>query len=382
MVTMHPVNENTGLAPAPVTAPQSMSAVERDLRERVKELGCLYAISRLAQRKDISLGELAQAVAERLRESWQHPELAAARVELDDRCHATEGFRRTRWRMTRSVRAFGENTGRVEVCYLRKPPPHCDVGADADVFLEEETHLLQAVAENLGRIMEARRTEEHLRTLSRELIRAQEMERQRIARELHDDVAQSLSMLKIGIESLECGKADLENCLGPRIQELSTQVSGTIDSLRNISYALLPPGLVQLGLVSTIFRLCDEYSSRHGIQVDFRAEGMDNIKPDFEFQINVYRIIQEALSNVRRHAQATHVAVKLVASHPSVLLRIEDNGRGFALESGSGEQLRERHMGLWSMGERARILGGVLRVRSAPGKGARIVVDMPLRSQR
>lgn len=357
-----------------------MSAVERDLRERVKELGCLYAISRLAQRRDISLDELAQAVAERLRESWQHPELAAARVELDGQSHATGGFRRTRWRMTRSVRAFGEKTGSVEVCYLRKPPPHGD--ADADVFLEEETHLLQAVAENLGRIMEARRTEEHLQTLSRELIRAQEMERQRIARELHDDVAQSLSMLKIGIESLECGKAELENCLGPRIQELSTQVSGTIDSLRNISYALLPPGLVQLGLVSTIFRLCDEYSSRHGIQVDFRAEGMDNIKPDFEFQINVYRIIQEALSNVRRHAQATHVAVKLVASHPSVLLRIEDNGRGFALESGSGEQLRERHMGLWSMGERARILGGVLRVRSAPGKGTRIVVDIPLRSPR
>jgi two-component system, NarL family, sensor kinase len=363
-----------------------MSAVERDLRERVKELGCLYAISRLSQRKDISLDELAQAVAERLRESWQHPELAAARVELDVHGHATEGFRRTRWRMTRAIKAFGENTGRVEVCYLRKPPPPpdaaADAGAGAEIFLEEETHLLQAVAENLGRIMEARHTEEHLQTLSRELIRAQEVERQRIARELHDDVAQSLSMLKIGIESLECGRSGLENCLGRKIQELSSQVSGTIDSLRNISYALLPPGLVQLGLVSTIFRLCDKFSSRHGIRVDFRAEGMDSIKPDFEFQINVYRIIQEALSNVRRHAQATHVSVKLVASYPSVLLRIEDNGRGFALESGSGEQLRERHMGLWSMGERARILGGALRVRSAPGKGTRLVVDIPLRSPR
>ncbi len=378
---MHAITENTSGISKESASIQPMSAVERDLRERVKELGCLYAISRLAQRKDISLDELAQEVAQRLRESWQHPELAAARVELDGQSHATEGFRRTRWRMNRTVRTFGRNAGRVEVCYLRKPPPQSDTSSDVDVFLEEETHLLQAVAENLGRIMETRRTEEHLRTLSRELIRAQEVERQRIARELHDDVAQSLSMLKIGIESLECGRASQENCLGSRIQELSTQVSGVIDSLRGISYALLPPGLVQLGLVSTIFRLCDEFSSRHGIRVEFRAEGMDSLKPDFEFQINVYRIVQEALSNVRRHAQASHVSVKLVASHPSVFLRVEDNGKGFASETGSGEQLRERHMGLWSMGERARILGGTLRVRSVPGRGTRIVVEIPLRRQ-
>ncbi len=370
----------SGEQPAPASAcAQTMSAVERDLRERVKELGCLYAISRLAQRKDISLDELAEAVTGLLCASWQFPDLAAARVELDGHSHATPGFRRSRWRQTRGIRAYGEPAGRVEVCYLHKPPQHGDTGGE--VFLEEETHLLQAVAENLGRIIEARKAEEHLQTLSRELIRAQEVERQRIARELHDDVAQALSMLKIGIATLECSQPDATCDLGPQLRELSTQVSGVIDSVRSLSYALLPPGLVQLGLVSTIFRLCEEFSARHGIPVDFRAEGMDSVKPDFEFQINVYRIVQEALSNVRRHAHASLVTVKLVASHPSVLLRVEDDGQGFAQERSPGEGLRERHMGLWSMGERARLLGGTLRIRSAPGKGTRILVDIPFRSQ-
>ncbi|TVM18356.1 sensor histidine kinase [Oceanidesulfovibrio indonesiensis] len=352
----------------------TMSAVERDLRERVKELGCLYAISRLAQQKDLSLDELVRDVAALLCESWQFPELAAARVELEGRSCATQGFKRTRWLQTRLVRAHGKPAGRVEICYLRQPPRREPTGS---VFLQEETHLLQAVAENLGRIVEARRAEEHLQTLSRELLRAQEMERQRIARELHDDVAQSLSMLKIGLESLECNGDGVESEHRQQVQELSTHVAGIIDSVRSLSYALLPPGLVQLGLVSTLFRFCEEFSSRTGIPVDFRAEGMDGLKVDFDFQINIYRIVQEALANVRRHAQASRVGVKLIASYPSVLLRVEDDGQGFPPEPIHGEGLRERHMGLWSMGERARLLGGVLRIRTAPGKGTRILVDIP-----
>lgn len=350
----------------------AMSAVERDLRERVKELGCLYAISKLAQQKDISLKDLAREVARLLCESWQFPELAMARVELEGSAFATQGFKHTRWRQTRVVRAHGQPAGRVEICYQYEPTRREQVGR---AFLQEETHLLQAVAENLGRIVEARRAEEHLQTLSRELLRAQEMERQRLARELHDDVAQSLSMLKIGLESLECTENDSE--LNRQVQELSNHAGGIIESVRRLSYALLPPGLVQLGLVSTLFRFCEEFSSRTDIPVDFRAEGIEGLNPDFEFQINVYRIVQEALSNVRRHARASRVEVKLIASYPSILLRVEDNGQGFKLEPDHGAGLHERHIGLWSMHERARLLGGTLHIRTAMGKGTRILVDIP-----
>ena len=277
---------------------------------------------------------------------------------------------------------MGEKAGHVEICYLRKPPPPLCAVEDkervANVFLEEETHLLRAVAEHLGRILEARKAEENLQLLSQELIRAQEMERQRIARELHDDVAQSLSMLKISIESLARSKPELAPEVQRQVQEISSQVSMVIGAVRNLSYDLLPPGLAQLGLVSTIFRLCEEFSVRYGIRVDFRAEGMDNLKQSFEFQINVYRIVQETLSNIRKHSKAKLVYVKLVASHPSVLLRVEDDGRGFTLDRVTGETARERHMGLWSMGERARLLGGNLQIRSAPGKGTKIMVEIPL----
>ncbi len=369
------------LSPSFASATKPMSAVERDLRERVKELGCLYAISRLAQRKDISLDNLVQAVAGLLRDSWQHLELAVARVELDGHSFGTPGFQRSRWRQTRAVKAFGNTIGRVEVCYLHKPQGH-DATQGEEVFLKEEAHLLHAVAEYLGRIMEARYAEEHLRTLSGELIRAQESERQRIAMELHDDVAQSLTMLKIGIEALNCDRAG-ETChIRQQVHDLSTQVGGIIDSVRRLSYDLLPPGLVQLGLVSTIFRLCEDFSTRHDIRTQFRAEGMDTVKLDFEFQINVYRIVQEALSNVRKHSRASNVSVKLIASHPSILLRVEDDGRGFTLKHASGERRPGRHMGLLSMSERARLLHGTLRINTSPGQGTKILVEIPLRRQR
>ncbi|AGW14012.1 sensor histidine kinase [Megalodesulfovibrio gigas] len=358
----HPSTET----PAPVRV------TELELRERVKELECLYAVSRLAQRRELPLAVLAREVAGLLCQAWRYPELAAARVELEGQAFATPGFVRTPWRQTRRIVAEAAPAGRIELCYLHWPPPSPGMpglqGASDPPFLEEEAKLLQAVAENLGRILESRRAEERLQALSRELIRAQETERQRIARELHDDVAQSLSMLKIGLESLAHDQ--------PRVQaqELAAAAGAIIGAVRNIAYDLQPPGLAQLGLVSTIFKLCEDVSARCGLPVEFRADGMDAVKLDFDRQINIYRIVQEALSNVLQHAGASRVAVKLVASHPSILLRVEDNGRGFV----PGGQQRDRHMGLWNMGERARLLGGTLRIRAAPGKGAGIVVELPL----
>ncbi|MCA1984880.1 MAG: sensor histidine kinase [Desulfovibrio sp.] len=372
--------------PAPPCSParpgQIPSSTELELRERVKELGCLYAVSRLAQHRALPLAVLAHEVAGLLCQAWRFPDLAVARVELDGHVHATPNFVRTAWRQTRRIVADDAPAGHIELCYLHWPPPPASGKDDTGTpFLEEEDNLLQAVAENLGRILESRRAEERLQALSQELIRAQETERRRIARELHDDVAQSLSMLKIGMESLAHGQTGVPPEVLRQLQELASSAGTVIGAVRSIAYELLPPGLAQLGLVSTIFKLCEEVTARCGLPVEFRAEGMDAVKLDFDCQINIYRIVQEALSNVRQHAGASRVAVKLVASHPSLLLRVEDDGRGFQPGTPPARRGGEAHMGLWNMGERARLLGGALRIRTAPGQGTRIVVEIPLDRQ-
>jgi len=167
------------------------------LRERVKELDCLYEITRLSQCQEMNLDDILAGACGIVVKAWQYPEIACARVVIGGRLHATGNVRRTVSRQSSLVRAHGEVVGRIEVGYLEKRP-ECDEGP----FLREERHLLDAVADHLGRIIEARKNEEQLRLLSRELIKAQENERQRIARELHDEVAQKLSMVRMDLDRL------------------------------------------------------------------------------------------------------------------------------------------------------------------------------------
>ncbi len=341
------------------------------LHERIKELDCLYDITRLSQRHDLALDELLDGVAGIVARAWQHPEITCARVVVGGRKHATPNWKRPASRQSSPITAHGERIGRIEVGYLEERPA-CDEGP----FLREERHLIDAVAEHLARIIEAKQAEERLRELSRELIKAQEDERQRIARELHDNVAQELSMLRLGLESL--GEARDGAATGAQtVHDLCARLGAAITSLRDLSYDLLPPALDQLGLAETAFRLCEEFAARHGVEVDFFADGMQAAQCGFKTRINLYRILQEALANARRHGQAKRITVRLLASHPSVILRVEDDGRGFDPASRLPEALGEKRMGLWSMRERARLLGGRLTIRSKPGAGARVKVEAP-----
>ena len=333
------------------------------LHERIKELDCLYDITRLSQRQDLSLDEI--------------PEITCARVVVGGRKHASRNWRRPVSRQTSPVTVRGERIGRIEVGYLEERPV-----SDEGPFLREERHLIDAVAEHLARIIEAKQAEERLRELSRELIKAQEDERQRIARELHDNVAQELSMLRMGLESLaETVENGEDPGISATVRDYGARLGAAITSLRDLSYDLLPPALDQLGLAETAFRLCEEFAARHGLEVDFFADGMESSLCAFETRINLYRILQEALHNARRHGQARRITVRLLASHPSVILRVEDDGRGFDPAHRLPEALAEKRMGLWSMRERARLLGGRLTIRSKAGAGTRVVAEAPCAPQ-
>lgn len=115
--------------------------------------------------------------------------------------------------------------------------------------------------------------------------------------------------------------------------------------------------------------------------MDFSSEGMNPVRLDFDTQINLYRILQEALANVRKHSGARNVRVLLVASHPFVILRVEDDGQGFDTQSRSLPQSGEQGMGLVSMRERARLIGARMSIRSTPGSGTRLMVEFPVQPE-
>ncbi|WP_300162547.1 sensor histidine kinase [Solidesulfovibrio sp.] len=355
--------------------PRERDALVAALTERVKELDCLYEITRLAQRSDLSLDDILAGACEVLAKAWQYPGVACARVVLGGLSRATANFRRSADKQASPVKVDGEVVGRVEVGYLEKMPP-----AGEGPFLREERHLLDAVADHLGRIAQSRRDEERLRELSRELLKAQEHERQRIARELHDDVAQALSATRVSLDGLVPLLGSEADAAAARqvVQDCSGRLGAAVASLRDLAYGLLPPALDQLGLVGTAFRLCEEFAARHGVRVDFTADGMEAVRLPFETSINLYRVLQECLGNACRHGGARRVTVRLIASHPHVLLRVADDGKGFDAASRLPRALAEKRMGVWSMRERMRLLGGRLVLRSRPGKGTTVTAEAPL----
>jgi signal transduction histidine kinase len=132
-----------------------------------------------------------------------------------------------------------------------------------------------------------------------------------------------------------------------------------------------------MGLVQTIFQYCEEFSERTGLQIEFSSAGLETVKPDPDTQINVYRLIQEGLNNVKKHAEAHRVTVKLVRAFPNIILRIEDDGKGFDVNARRMASPGEKRMGLQSMEERVHLLQGKMEIQSRPQQGTKITIRIP-----
>jgi PAS domain S-box-containing protein len=227
-------------------------------------------------------------------------------------------------------------------------------------------------------ITDVRKAERRVHALTHELLRAQENERRRIALELHDNVAQNLSSLKICCETLFDDEAGVSARLRERAAALAEMLQQCIGSVRDMSYALCPPGLEQLGLVQALEQFCREIEHDAGVPVELTVAGMEGVRLGRDAEINLYRLVQEALRNAVRHARADRVTVKLVASSPNLILRVEDDGQGFDVDARRAELHENRRMGLQSMEERARLLGGLFSIASKVDKGTRIFVQIPM----
>lgn len=238
-----------------------------------------------------------------------------------------------------------------------------------------------AIMANIVNITKRKQAEEHVRTLTQQLMKAQENERQRISRYLHDSVAQDLSLLKIGLETLFDGQPSVSVKIKQKSSELSKILKRSISTVRDFAYNLHPPGLDQLGLVRTVYQYCEEFAEKKQINIDFFAAGMDDLTIPFDTEINLYRLIQEALRNIKKHADANSVTLKMVASFPYIILRIEDDGKGFDIKEQMVSAIKEKRMGLRSMEERVSLLNGKMKIQSRPTEGTKIFIEVPYKEK-
>ncbi|MFN0084498.1 MAG: response regulator [Blastocatellia bacterium] len=237
---------------------------------------------------------------------------------------------------------------------------------------ERTAELSRANILLMEQITVRRRTEKELRTLSNRLVEVQELERRSIARELHDEIGQILTGLKLALEmaSRLPPPASKEKLL--QTQEL---VNELMRRVRDLSLDLRPAMLDDLGLLHALLWHFERYTSQTGIRVLFRHTGIEGERLHSKLETAAYRIIQEALTNVARHAGVADVAVAISADIESLSVRVEDHGRGFESEASLEAAASS---GLPGMRERARLLGGRLEIRSAPGIGTTLTAVLPL----
>ncbi|MDP3089620.1 MAG: PAS domain S-box protein [Nitrospira sp.] len=222
-----------------------------------------------------------------------------------------------------------------------------------------------------------RENREELQALTEKLLTAQEQERKRIARDLHDDFNQRLAALAVELETIE--RSSIVHLPEPILRQLARIHAGIgrlSDDLHDLAYNLHPSLLDHVGLEVAMRDHIAEFTKRTGVPVTFTArEAPKALSPDVK--TNLFRVMQESLQNVFKHAQANHVTVRLSGSSKGVGVSVRDNGKGFDLE---GKDARKKGLGLVSMQERARLLGGFLRVHSLPADGTKVCVWVP-RSQ-
>ena len=257
---------------------------------------------------------------------------------------------------------------------------------DLEIVTKERTAKLQKINEKLvqeinerKRIEEAlRQSETRLRLLSSQLFNAQEEERQRLSKELHDQLGHDLVLLKSRFRAIKRKLPPELVDLQKELTETQEQVDQIIENVRHISTELSPSILEDLGLFASFQWLVENFERQHSIKVSLSMEDIDHFFSQ-ETRINLYRLLQETLTNISKHAHARNVSIVVKRTHKHVVFQVKDDGKGFDLGRVSARDPARSGMGLAAMKERAHLSGGVFEVGSKPGKGTVICFKIPIR---
>jgi two-component system, NarL family, sensor histidine kinase DevS len=245
---------------------------------------------------------------------------------------------------------------------------HNKRGADPR-FTDEDLRLAETFADRAAVAVDL--SHRVARDALRRVVEGQELERRRLARELHDETGQALTSILLGLKRVE--EAGSEEAAAAATSQLRAEIVGTLQAVRRLAVELRPSALDDFGLVPALERLAEALGGESGLRVDVEANlGGTRLPPEVETAL--YRIVQESLTNVSKHAEAVHASVVVRRRAGSVTIVVEDDGRGFRAEDDGGEGL-----GLIGMRERVGLLGGRLAIESTEGSGTTIVAEVPLR---
>ncbi len=251
-----------------------------------------------------------------------------------------------------------------------------EMGAQDYVVKPLDNGELRARVRIQLQLAESRRTSEiQIRELTNRLVTDRDKERRRIGRDLHDQIGQQLTALKLQLEVLRT--ISREASLVERIEETQTIANQLDTDIDYLTWELHSTALECIDVVGALANYVSEWSKRYGVLADFQIRNLDQHRLSGEVKTNIYRVVQESLHNIAKHARASHAVVSLDAGERSIELRVTDDGVGFDVSAIEQDELG-KGIGLTGMRERAALLGGDFDLKSDPGSGTTILVRIPL----
>ncbi len=342
----------------------------KSLKERVKELTSMYGVANLISTSQ-TMGEILKKVGSHIIPGMQYPELTRVKVHFEGDTYPSEPFEEPPWKLSRNIAIHGGVHGSLDVFYNQ--PVGRDTG---DPFLKEErdmidglAHLLSVAAERKQAEKEIEHSREQLRKLYHRLELVREEERTRMAREIHDELAQILTTLKLEVALLDKKLVHKASDLRSFTQLISQLIDNSIQMGKKLAMDLRPPILDELGLTEAIEWQTREFEKRTGIQcqmsLDRHCQSLDK-----ERATTLFRIFQETLTNVTRHANANRIWVELFDRNGQVTLKVKDNGIGIT----SDQISNLRSLGLLGIRERTLVWGGEVDIEGTPDAGTTVTI--------
>ncbi len=349
----------------------------RILTERLKELNCLYTISKIFDKKGLSLDGVIRRTIQVVPTAWQYPVIAGTRVVLKDKDFRTRKFHQSEWMQECPIIVQGVSVGSIAVSYSEKRAEQ-----DEGPFLKEERNLLNIIAQRLGDIIERKwseqkllRYQEELRSLATELVLNEEQERRRIAQALHDRIGQVLALINIKVGAL-LESAGSKNWV-KALQDIRGLVSESVAETRSLTFDLSPPILYELGFEAALEWLAERIQQQYDVEVEI--QGFEkNTTFSTEWRATLFAAIRELLVNVGKHAKSPVARVSMKKRQGAIVLSVEDKGIGMDPSTRASVKPGTDGFGLFSIRERLGFMGGRVEISSKRGQGTCVTLFVPM----
>ncbi len=336
------------------------------LAERNKELNCLYDVSKLTSDTHNSIEEILQKAVELIPLSWFYPTISCAKILCSFGEFMSSGFEESEWKMEAPI-IIGDGSKGSLVVYYKEQRPELNEGP----FSFEERNLIDTLGELLGNMLSVKGTEQKIIAT---IMNTEDRERTRISKEIHDSLGQTLSVIALNMDKVNQEVSQLSKKQQGRFKNLNLLINQAVNESRNIAHNLMPSTLSDFGYSLAVENMIETLKGATDTTFNFYTNYHEN-KLGKSAELGLYRITQEAVNNIIKHAQAKNVTIQLMCYPDIVILTIEDDGVGFKLHN-SNELSR---FGLNSMENRARSLNAEFSLASKPGKGTVITLQIHIK---